>query len=89
MIASMATTRDATMKTLLGTKLTRRAGQPTLKGVSKKWNEISVTYAVMKTSHPDFPLGDRFGFAAAVMRPKKYIRLHNEACTAGQDLVDD
>lgn len=45
-------------------------------------------YAKAKTQHEDFPMGERFGFTAAVMRPKKYIRLHNDVCLAGDELLD-
>ena len=67
--------------------LSRKPGRPTLKRVSETRNEISAAYAKAKTSHDDFPMGERFGFAAAVMRPKKYIRLHNDVCAAGSELA--
>jgi len=84
----MSTTRDAALKAFQGASLTRHVGRPTLKGVSQTRNEISAAYAKAKTQHDSFPMGERFGFAAAIMRPKKYIRLHNDVCPARDELND-
>ena len=77
------------MRALQGATLTRRVGRPTLKGVSQTRNEISAAYAAAKTSHTSFPMGERFGYAAAVMKAKKFIRLHNDACATGEELADN
>ena len=65
--------RETTLRALQGATLTRRPGRPTLKGVQATRNEISSAYAKAKTSHEDFPMGERFGYAAAVMKTRKYI----------------
>ena len=85
----MSKTREATMRALQGATLDRRVGRPTRKGVNLTRNEISAAYAAAKTSHPSFPMGERFGYAPAVMKPKKFIKLHNDACAAGDELADN
>ena len=81
--------RDATLWALQGATLERRPGRPTLKTVQATRNEILTAYAKAKTSHPNFPMGTRFGYAAAVMKPSKFICLHNAVCPAGQELQPD
>ena len=43
--------------------------------------EIGAEYAKAKTTHEDFPLGTRFGFAAAVLSTDLYIAVHDKANT--------
>ena len=81
--------QETTLRVLQGATLTTRPGRPTLKSVSKTRNEISAAFAKAKTSHKDFPMGERFGYAAAVMKPRKFIRLHNAVCPTGQELADN
>ena len=77
-----AAVREATIKSLQGSTLTRHHGRPTYKGVEKTRREAAQEFANAKTSHRMFPLGTKFGMAAAVLRAGKYINLHN-AATAG------
>ena len=78
--------RETTLWALQGAALERRVGRPTLKIVQATRNEISSAFAKAKTSHPSFPMEERFGFAAAVLKPSKFIRLHNAVCPAGDEL---
>ena len=81
--------RTAAKNALSGVTLTRVLGRPTFKNVALTRKEIAAVYARTKTGHDAFPLGSRFGFAAAVMKTAKYRRLHNAHCAAGDDLDDD
>ena len=47
----------------------------------KTRGEIGAAFARAKTSHKAFPLGSKFGFAAAVLNAKKFIILHSKAAT--------
>ena len=67
------TARATTIRALEGATLTRKPGRPTFKNVGATRNELSSHYAKAKTSHPAFPVGDRLGLAAAVMKPKKFV----------------
>ena len=67
------------MKSLEGCKLTKQPGRPTHKGVATTRHELSQIYARAKTSHKAFPLGSKFGLAAAVIKTRKYIDIHNAA----------
>ena len=80
--------KTATKNALSGVTLTRVLGCPTLRNVSLTRREIAAKYAQAKTGHDAFPLGSRFGLAAAVMKPAKYRRLHNARCAAGDELAD-
>ena len=83
------TTKEAIVRAHEGTTLARQRGRPTFKAVSTTRNEVSAHYAASKTTHDSFPLGDSFGFAAAVMKPAKYIRLHNAVVPNVNDELDD
>ena len=74
-----------TIHNLEGTTLTRMFGRPTLRNVNKTRNEITAAYAQNKTKHPDFPSGERFGFASAIMKQKRFITLHNKTVQPGDD----
>ena len=78
--------RELAVKALEGRVLTRMPGRPTMRGVNKTRNQITAEYAKAKTSHPSFPLGTRFGFAAAMMKTSRYIRVHDIQCVAGDEL---
>ena len=71
--------RDAAIQALEGVRLTRVVGRPTRRNVNTSRNEIAAGYARATTTHSSFPLGSRFGFAAAVIKAPKYISLHNAA----------
>ena len=75
----MSSVREATISTLEGKRLTRVLGRPTIKSVKLTRKEIGAEYAKAKTTHKAFPLGTRFGFAAAVLRTELYIAAHNKA----------
>ena len=77
-----AAVREATIKSLQGSTLTRHHSRSTYKGVEKIRREVSQEFAKAKTSRRAFPLGTKFRMAAAVLRAGKYINLHN-AATAG------
>ena len=81
--------REATVKSLEGTTITRRHGRPTFAGVNGTRDELTAIFAKAKTSHPEFPLGERFGFAPAVMKGAKFVKLHNPVAAANDELDDD
>jgi len=75
----MSSAREATLTALEGKRLTRVLGRPTIKSVKKTRKEIAAEYAKAKTTHQDFPLGTRFGFAAAILSSTAYIAAHDKA----------
>ena len=75
----MSAIRETTITSLDGKRLTRVLGRPTIKSVKKTRKEIGAEFAKAKTTHPFFPLGTRFGFAAAILNTKTYIAAHNKA----------
>ena len=85
----MSSVREATISALEGVSLTRHVGRPTLKSVKLTRREIGKIYAATKTTHPDFPLGTRFGFAAAIITPKQFINAFNKVCEVDDELEDD
>ena len=78
--------RELTVKALEGRVLTRMPGRPTMRAVNKTRNQITAEYAKAKTSHQSFPLGSRFGFAAAIMKTSRFIRIHDNQVAAGDEL---
>ena len=82
--------KDAIASKLESKRLARVMGRPTRKAVNKTRGAIAAAYAEAKTSHPSFPLGSKFGFAAAVMLPDKYRARHNTiAAAADSDALPD
>ena len=75
----MSLARKATLTALEGKQLTRVLGRPTIKSVKKTRKEIAAEYAKAKTTHEHFPLGTRFGFAAAILSTSAYIAAHDKA----------
>ena len=75
----MSSAREATLTALEGKRLTRVLVRPTIKSVKKTRKEIAAEYAKAKTTHDRFPLGTRFGFAAAILSPTAYIAAHDKA----------
>ena len=75
----MTSSRDNAIQALGGVKLTRQLGRPTLKNVNKTRTEIAAIYARAKTTHSGFPLGTKFGFAAAILTTATYRRIHDKA----------
>ena len=80
---------QATIHNLEGLNLTRMHGRPTLRNVNKTRNEITAAYAQSKTKHPSFPSGERFGFASAIMKPTRFITLHNDALSADAEPLNE
>jgi hypothetical protein len=89
MSASSSTVREATIRPLDGASLTRFAGWPTFKRVKITRNKIAAAYSTHKATHPSFPMGNRFSFAAAVMKTSKFIRTHNSMTDNEDDNLDD
>ena len=75
----MSSVREATLTSLEGKRLARVLSRPTIKSVKKTQKEIAAEYAKAKTMHETFPLGTRFGFAAANLSPSAHIAAHNKA----------
>ena len=74
-----AAVREATLKSLQGSMLTRHHGCPNYKSVGTTRKEVAQAIAKAKTSHNAFPMEDKFGMAAAVLKTRKFINLHNTA----------
>jgi hypothetical protein len=74
-----STVRETTLKALEGKKLKRCVGRPSYESVNETRREIAREYAKAKTTHIDFPLGNKFGYTAAILNPSDYIRIHNNA----------
>ena len=74
-----AAVRESTLKSLQGNTLTWHHGHPTFKSVAKARKEVAQGYAKAKTSHSAFPMGNKFGMAAAVLKTRWYIEMHNTA----------
>ena len=85
----MSATTTAAMRSTEAVTLTKFPGRPTLRRVNITRDEISGQYAMFKTTHPDFPLGSRFGFAAAVMKQTTFIRLHNDVAAVANALPEN
>ena len=82
----MSGVREATISSLEGKRLTRHLGRPTTAAAKKTRGEIGAEYAAAKTTHEDFPLGSRFGFAAAVLKPYQFIDAFNSVCELADEL---
>ena len=67
------------LKSFQGNTLTQHHGRPTYKSVAKTRKEVAQGYAKAKTSHSAFPMGNKFGMAAAVLKTRWYIEMHNTA----------
>ena len=78
-------TREATIGALEGMTLTKWYGRLRFAVVAKLRNKIMANYAKAKTSHRALPLGSRFGFASAVLKPSKFIRMYNNVTTNPND----
>ena len=65
--------RKQTMKALEGEMVTRMPGRPTFKNVNQTRNKLAAIYAETKTTHPNFPYGEQFGYAVAIMKPTAFI----------------
>ena len=85
----MSSTRETTISSLASTLLTRHLGRPTRQAVKHTRRELGIIYAAAKTSHADFPLGSRFGFAAAILTSKSFINAFNLVCERDDELADD
>ena len=87
-MSANSTSIEGAIRALEGVKLTRMRGRPTTKNITKTRGEIGAAFARAKTSHKAFPLGPKFGFAAAVLNAKKFIKLHNKAATNLADVEE-
>ena len=45
----------------------------------KTRKEVTQAFAKAKTSHRAFLMGDKFGMASAVLKPRRFTNLHNAA----------
>ena len=87
-MSTNSTSIEGAIRALEGVRLTRMRGRPTTKNIAKTRGEIGAAFARAKTSHKAFPLGSTFGFAAAVLNAKKFIKLHNKASRNLADVED-
>ena len=67
------TVREDTITKLTDTDITKWAAQPTHASVENTRKELTKMAAEIKTRYDAFPLGTRFGYAAAIMLTADYI----------------
>ena len=66
------TLREDTITELTATDFTKWVDRPTHTSVKKKRKELKKKSAAIKTRYDAFPLGTRFGYAAAIMLTADY-----------------
>ena len=66
------TVREYTITKLTATNITKRCNRPTHASVETTRKELTKKAAVIKTIYDAFPLGTRFGYAAAIMLTAEY-----------------
>ena len=82
----MSGIREATISALQGAQITRHIGRPTRNAVKESRKEIGISYAAAKTTHEDFLMGWRFGYAAAVLTTAQFTQAFNKVCNVGDEL---
>ena len=70
--------REATISALQGAQLTRHLGCPTRNAIKKTRKELGIIYAAAKTTHEDFVMGFRFGYAATILTSPQMTAGHLE-----------
>ena len=81
--------REATISTLQSAQLSRHLGRPTFNAIKQARKELGMIYAAAKTTHEDFQLGDRFGYAAAILTSRQFRAMFNDVCEVGDELDED
>ena len=76
----MSTAGETMMAALASETLTRHLGRPTPNAIKIVQKEIAKIYAATKTTHANFELGNRFGFAAAVLTRRQFVAAFNTVC---------
>ena len=76
------TVREYTITELTATYITRWPARPTHASVANSRKELTKKAAAIKTRYESFPLGMRFGYAAAIMLPADYIEKVNRIAAA-------
>ena len=84
----MTSIRETTISSLDTSHLTRHLGRPTRQTVKQARCEIGIIYAAAKTTHTDFLLGSRYGYAIAILTSKQFINAYNRMCGVGDELED-
>ena len=84
----MSGMREATISALQGAQLSRHLGRPTYNAIKQTRKELGIIYAAAKTTHEDFKLGSRFGYAAAIVTSRQFRTAYNEICEVGDELDD-
>ena len=85
----MSGIREATINALQGAQLSRHLGRPTRNAIKNTRKELGKIYAAAKTTHEDFLMGNRFGYAAAVLSSRQFITAFNSVCPVGDELADN
>ena len=85
----MTSIRESTISSLDTSHLTRHLGRPTRQAVKHTRREIGIIYAAAKTTHTDFLLGSRYGYAIAILTSKQFINAYNRVCGVGDELEDE
>ena len=71
MMAGTTSAQSGAVRALQGAAITQILGRLAMKNVNKSQGEIAAIYAASKTTHASFSMGSKFGFAAAISKPKK------------------
>ena len=85
----MSGLRETTISALTGTQITRHYGRPTRQAVKQTRRELGIIYAAAKTNHAEFQMGQRFGYAAAILTSKQFIASYNRVCAVDDELNED
>ena len=85
----MSGIREATISALQRLQLTRHLGRPTRNAIKKTRKELGIIYAAAKTTHEDFLMGNRFGYAVAILSSRQFITAYNACCAVGDELLND
>ena len=83
----MSGIREATISALQDVQLTRHHGRPTRYALKQSRKELGIIYAAAKTTHEDFEMGWRFGYAAAILTTSQFTTAFNAVCPTGDELT--
>ena len=85
----MSVIRETATSSLEATHLTRQLGRPTRQAIKQTHRELGVIYATAKTTHSDFLMGSRYGYAIAILTSTQFINKSNRMCEQGDELDDN
>ena len=84
----MTSIRETTISSLDARHLTWHLGRPTRQAVKHTRRELGIIYAAAKTTHTDFLMGSRYGYAIAILTSKQFINAYNRVCEPDDELAN-